>query len=259
MRAAASPSRLFLRCGQRLLPGRIPGRHRQAQGTRAKGCGSPVLGGQRLDARQCSPRPDDDRSRPSAVLWRPGATEKRAGDHDAEFRADGADHGFVGSRRLQLVLWKRSVHRQFRAGVLARCGRGSESRLCRDHSTIDVHGVPANVCRHHSGSDHRRNRRAYEVLRHGAVHDAVVFHRLRAHGTHGVGQGRFPQCFAWRQIPDPRLRRRYRRAHHFRRFRAGLRAIPRQARRLPETANAAAQPGAELQRSLPALGRMVRV
>ena len=54
----------------------------------------------------------------------------------------------------------------------------------------DLHGLPADVRHHHPGADHRRLCRAHEVQRHGAVHGAVVAHRLRPHGAHGVGQGR---------------------------------------------------------------------
>src|SRR6266851_1606805 len=76
-------------------------------------------------------------------------------------------------------------------------------------------------------------------------------------GAHGVGQGRAAERVAGRKIPDAGFCRRYRGAYFFWRFRAGVRAVSRQAYRISQAADAAAQPGAEFHRRMPAVGGMV--
>ena len=70
------------------------------------------------------------------------------------------------------------------------------------------------------------------------------------------GKGGFLNA-AGRKIPVAGFCRRHGGAYHLRRIRAGLRAVHGKTYWVSETANAAAQPGAELYRRLPLVGRMV--
>ena len=63
-------------------------------------------------------------------------------------------------------------HRLFLVGVA--------QRLC--HVSTDVRD-------HHPGLDHRRHRRAHEILRHLPVYDAVDVHRLFPASPHDLGRG----------------------------------------------------------------------
>ncbi len=85
------------------------------------------------------------------------------------------------------------------------------------------------------------------------------FCRLRADGAHGVGQRWVPERGAGWPIPDSGFCGWHRGAHHVGSFRAGLRIVSREARRLPKATYAATQPGAQFHRRLPALGGVVRI
>ena len=89
--------------------------------------------------------------------------------------------------------------------------------------------------------------------------DAVVFCGVRAARAHGLGQGRFAQCGAGWQVSVPGLRGRNGRSYQFGRVGVGVRAVHRQADRISETADAAAQPDAELCWRVPVVGWMVWV
>ncbi len=97
-----------------------------------------------------------------------------------------------------------------------RAGQG----LRRHHSAADLHGLPAHVRHHHARADHRRLRRAHEVLRDAGLHGPLGDLRLQPDGAHGLGQGRPAERRAGRQVPLPRLRGRHRRSRHLRRLRA---------------------------------------
>ena len=90
------------------------------------------------------------------------------------------------------------------------------------------------------------------------VHDPVVDHRLRSHGSHGMGQGRIAERFTGRTFPHAGFRRWDGGSHHVRSFRSGLRLVSGQASRISEGTHAAAQRGAQFHRSVPAVGGMVR-
>ena len=71
-------------------------------------------------------------------------------------------------------------------------GRGpdAERGLRRHDSASGLHAVPDDVRRHHAGPDHRRVRRAQEVLDLHRLHPAVGHVRLRPARALGVGRGR---------------------------------------------------------------------
>ena len=238
-----------------------PAGYRQETGRSGQGHQERPDGGrQRLDAHQLGAGADDDRSGAGAVLRRPGAQEERAGHHDAQLYSDG--HGFhsVGGDRLQPGVRRRErVFRRSALSVPQRRGRRSQPGLRGHHSASDVHDLPADVRHHHSGADLRGVRRADEVLGHAAVHDAVVVRGVLPDGAHGVGQGRAAERVAGRRISGARFRGWNGGAHYLGRFGAGLRAVPGQAQRLSGRIHAAAQRGAERDRSLPAVGGLVRI
>ena len=82
---------------------------------------------------------------------------------------------------------------------------------------------------------------------------------LRSDGAHGVGQRWISECGSGRAISDARLCRGHGGAHHLGSVGAGLRAVPGEAGRLSERADAAAQRGAEFYWRMPFVGRMVRL
>ncbi len=72
------------------------------------------------------------------------------------------------------------VHRRPAQCLFARGGAGAGSQICGDDTAADVHGVPADVCDHYSGADHRRVRGADEVLGDAGIHGAVGDIRLQS-------------------------------------------------------------------------------
>ena len=124
----------------------------------------------------------------------------------------------------------------------------------QDDPQIGLHDVPDDLRDHHAGADLRRLRRSHEVLGAAVVHRAVVGAGLRADRALGLGAGRVSF-----QRRDSRFRRRHGGPHQCRRRRADGGAGARQAARLPAGADAAAQPRAEPDRRLAAVGRLVRV
>ena len=122
------------------------------------------------------------------------------------------------------------------------------------HSGLCVRGLPADVRDHHPRADQRCARRPGEVHRLGAVHRPVGHRRLLPRRPLGVGRGRLAL-----RAGRHRLRRRHRRAHQ-RRCR-GARRDPRrrQAHRLQEGPDAAAQPAPGDARRRPAVVRLVRL
>ena len=127
-----------------------------------------------------------------------------------------------------------AVHRRSALRLSERRGQRAQCRLRRHHSAADLHDLPADVRDHHAGADLRRLRRADEVQRHAAVHDAVDADRLLPDGAHGVGQGRLAERLLGRQDSLLRFRGRHGGAHHLRRFGAGLRAVSGQAHGLSQ-------------------------
>src|SRR5215472_16200668 len=100
-----------------------------------------------MDVGQRRVSADDDGAGAGAFLRRARAPEKYAGDHDAEFRANGVDYGDVGAGWIQLVLWrKRAGDWRIRTRIPARRGSGPQSRLCADDSADDFHDLPVDVC-----------------------------------------------------------------------------------------------------------------
>ena len=152
-----------------------------------------------------------------------------------------------------------AVHRRLALCLSERRGQRAQRRLRGHHPAPDLHDLPVDVRDHHAGADLRRFRRAHEVQRHAAVHDAVDADRVLPDGAHGLGQGRIPERGPGRQDPLLRFRRRHGGAHHFRRFGAGLRAVSGQAPGLSARIHEAAQPGAELHWRVPAVGGLVRI
>ena len=73
------------------------------------------------------------------------------------------------------------------------------------------------------------------------------------------GKGGLLNAFLGGKIPTLRFRRRHGCARHLRSLRAGLRIVSRQARGITRMTDEAAQPGAQLHRRLPVVGRLVRV
>ena len=122
------------------------------------------------------------------------------------------------------------------------------------HPGLRLRRLPADVRDHHPGADQRRPRRPREVHRLGAVHRPVGHRRLLPGRALGLGRRRLAL-----RARRHRLRRRYRRPHQ-RRCR-GPRRDPghRQARRLQEGPDAAAQPAAGDARRRSAVVRLVRL
>src|SRR4029077_4299932 len=113
---------------------------------------------------------DDDRPGIGAVLRRIGSPEKCAGHHDAELRANGSDHGAVGAGGIQPVFWRQwAGHWEFSACFFARDWRGSEPRLLRNDSPVNVHDLPADVRGYYSCADYRSDGGTDEVFRNCAV------------------------------------------------------------------------------------------
>ena len=104
------------------------------------------------------------------------------------------------------------------------------------------------------GADPRRDRRAHEVQRLGRVHHHLAAGRLLPDRAHGVGRRGLDL-----QGGRDRLRRRPGRAHVERLLGARRGAHARQAPRLRQGADAAAQPAALPDRRRPAVDRLVRL
>ena len=83
-------------------------------------------------------------------------------------------------------------------------------------------------------------RRAHEIQRHASVHRTMGAAGLLPHGPHGLGQRRPVERISRRKGRLSRFRRRHRRAYHLRFFSSDLRALSRQAPRLPSRADEAA-------------------
>ena len=132
--AAASPATPATSASSPEIP---PSGHRQAESTGAKSNLRAIFRGQRLDAGERGAGADDDRAGSGSVLRWAGAAEEHAGDHDAEFRADGADHGAVGAGGIQPVLRRRRASSSaiFNMAFLRGVGAAPEPGLCRDDST----------------------------------------------------------------------------------------------------------------------------
>ncbi len=60
----------------------------------------------------------------------------------------------------------------------------------RRHSGADLRRLPADLRGHHPGADHRRDRRAHQILGGAVLHRAVVHLLLPADGAHGLVVGR---------------------------------------------------------------------
>src|ERR1700681_4001033 len=114
-----------------------------------------------MDAGERGAGADDDRARAGAFLRWVGAAQEYAGDNDAKFRADGFDHGDVGTGGLQFMFWRKWAGDWRVPGrIFSRCGRGSESRLLGDDTADNFHGVPVDVCNYHAGVDYGSDGRA---------------------------------------------------------------------------------------------------
>ena len=124
----------------------------------------------------------------------------------------------------------------------------------------DLHGLPVDVRHHHAGADLRRLRRAHEVQRHAAVHDALDADRLLPDGAHGVGQGRTAQRVLRRQDSRASISPAARWCTSPRGVSALVCALYLGKRvGYPERRHEAAQPGAQRHRRVPAVGGLVRL
>src|SRR4029077_3813252 len=142
---------------------------------------------------------------------------------------------------IQPVFWRQwAGHWEFSACFFARDWRGSEPRLRRNDSPVNVHDLPADVRGYYSCADYRSDGGTNEILRNCAVYDLVVLFRLCPDGAHGVGQRRVPECSPGWAIPYPGFCRRHGGPYHVRSVGAGLRTVSGQTGRLPKTANATA-------------------
>ena len=144
---------------------------------------------------------------------------------------------------------------------LQRRGFGAEHRLRRLGLAQRLLDVPADVRHHHAGADHRRHRRAHEVLRHPALRHPLDVRGLFPAGPHGLGRRRPDEWRLECQSANQghRLRRRHRRAHVLRLVGADPLPDPGQAPRLRQRTHAAAQHGALHGRHRHAVGRLVRL
>ena len=104
---------------------------------------------------------------------------------------------------------------------------------------VGLHDVPDDVRDHHARADRRRIRRSHEVLGDALVHRPLVAADLFADRAHDVGTDRLLGGEG-----RARFRRRHGRAHQRRHRGPRLRAGARQARRLRQGADGAAQPDA---------------
>ena len=138
------------------------------------------------------------------------------------FAVDLPDHRAVDDHRLQPRLHRSAAPI---IGGLDRVVPGAASaldsvhELRQDHSRDRSSCVPDDLRHHHAGADHRRLRRAHEVLGHAVVHGAVVADRLLRRSPTGCGAA------ASSATGRARLRRRHRGAHQRRRRRPGLRLV----------------------------------
>src|ERR1700731_669123 len=194
-----------------------------------------------MDADQFRAGADDDGSRTCSLLWWPGAKEKRAEHHDAEFRDDVHHYGAVGAVWLQFVIWRRrKFYRPLAQYISAWRWRAARSGLRCHYPAADLHDLPVDVCHHHSGAYHRRFRGTDEIQRHGAVYDSMVGARLRSHGAHGLGQGWAAECRSRRPFPYSRFRRWNCGSYHVGSFGFSLRSLSGTPRWLSQRTDAAA-------------------
>ena len=193
-------------------------------------------GQHRLAAHQQRAGADDDAARAGALLRRSGAREEHAV----------AVHAVPGGgRRSGRALDPDRLH------ALLRDGRGLHRRPLearprrhrQQHALghlrrprVRVRHVPGDVRDHHACADDRRLRRAHALRAVSGLHHALAAGRLLPARAHGVGRR------LDRSDGRQGLRRRHGRAHVERLLGAGRRALPRQAARLRQGADAAAQP-----------------
>jgi len=105
----------------------------------------------------------------------------------------------------------------------------------------------------------RRDGGTHEVQRDSALFDSLVPCGLRPAGAHGLGQGWAAERRARRKISHPGFRGGHGGARFFRSLGACVRDLSGETEGVPETADAAAQPGAQFHWRVPVVGGMVWV
>lgn len=202
-------------------------------------------------------RPGDaDDPGPGLLLRRHGPRQEHPQHADDELHQPRDRHDPVGALRVQPRL--RHGHRLRRRLELGLPRAQRDRRhpaLGRLHDPgLRLRRLPADVRRAHPGPDQRRPRRPGQIHLVGPVHHALGHRRLLPRRPLGLGRGRLA-------VRDGRHRLRGRHGRPHQRGCGGARRDPRhrQARRLQEGPDAAAQPAARHARRRSALVRLVRL